>query len=48
MAKSTQKKGGGARKIGRHKAHCLRYKMENRLEKNKTKKLKKHLKRCSK
>ena len=47
MAKD-QKKGGGAKKIGRHKAHCQRYKLENRREKNKIKKMKKHLKTCSK
>ncbi len=32
-----QKKSGGGRKIGRNKNSCAKYKMENRLEKNKAK-----------
>ena len=43
-----QNKGGGARKYGRHKAHCQRYRLENRLEKNKIRKQKKHLKKLQK
>lgn len=47
MAKS-QAKGGGAKKIGRHKTHCAKYKAEGRREKNKAKKIKKHLKMVAK
>lgn len=39
-AKSTAK----GRKIGRNKVYCARYSAENRREKNKKIKLKKHLK----
>ena len=46
--KKSNGKGGGARKYGRHKAHCQRYRLENRLEKNKIKKQNKHLKRIQK
>jgi hypothetical protein len=39
MAKSqNQKKGGGAKKIGRNKLRCQKYKNENRYEKNKKRK----------
>lgn len=34
-----QQKGGGAKKIGRHLADCLRYKMQGRREKNKKRKM---------
>lgn len=33
--------GTGQKKYGRHKSHCLKYKTENRREKNKAKKAKK-------
>lgn len=36
------RKGGGAKKIGRHKAHCQRYRLENRFEKNKLRKQRTH------
>lgn len=38
-------KGGGARKIGRNKETCAKYKLENRRGKNKIKKYKKMLKK---
>ena len=38
-------KGGGARKIGRNKESCAKYKQNNRREKNKIRKWKKMLKR---
>ena len=38
-------KGGGARKIGRNKESCAKYKQNNRREKNKIKKWKKMLKK---
>jgi len=37
-------KGGGARKIGRNKESCAKYKKNNRREKNKIRKWKKILK----
>ena len=46
--KKGGRKGGGAKKYGRHKAHCQRYRLEGRREKNKIKKQKKHLKRVTK
>lgn len=42
--KKNNGKGGGAKKYGRHKAHCAKYKAEGRREKNKKRKMAKHLK----
>ena len=33
--KKSTGKGGGARKYGRHKTHCAKYRAEGRREKNK-------------
>jgi len=38
-------KGGGASKIGRNKERCVKYKQNNRREKNKIRKWKKMLKK---
>jgi hypothetical protein len=40
--------GSGTKKYGRHKSHCLKYKMEGRREKNKKRKIAKHLKMVAK
>lgn len=37
-------KGGGARKIGRSKVKCARYLSRHQREKNKNRRIKKHLK----
>ena len=42
MAKSSQQKGGGARKIGRNKVKCAEYRMKGIREKNKRRKVAKH------
>ena len=39
--KKSTGKGGGARKYGRHKTHCAKYRAEGRREKNKARKQKK-------
>lgn len=42
ISRKRRKEGGkGAKKYGRHLAHCARYKAEGRREKNKTRKQKK-------
>jgi len=48
MAGTKAKGSKKNRKFGRHKAHCARYKAEGRREKNKARKIKKHLKKCLK
>ena len=39
-------KGGGGAKIGRNRVECERYRAQGRREKNKRRKLQKHIKRC--
>ena len=46
--KKVKHSGGGARKYGRHKLHCQKYKTEGRREKNKARKQRKHLKMVEK
>ena len=50
LAKKKRRKdtGKGNKKHGRHKDHCQRYRMLNRREKNKARKMKKHLKMVEK
>jgi len=48
MAGQKAKGSKKNRKFGRHKAHCQRYRIEGRREKNKLKKQKKHEKKCCK
>lgn len=43
--KKGGRKGGGSKKIGRHKVHCARYRAEGRREKNKARKIKKDAKK---
>lgn len=46
--KKRKDKGSGTKKYGRHKLHCAKYKAENRREKNKARKQRKHLKKIAK
>lgn len=46
--KKQSAKGGGAKKIGRHKAHCQRYRLLGKREKNKERKQTKHLNQVAK
>jgi len=39
--KNRKEKGRGAKKYGRHKTHCMRYRSEGRREKNKIRKQRK-------
>ena len=39
--KAHKDKGGGAKKYGRHKKHCMKYRAEGRREKNKLRKARK-------
>lgn len=45
MGKKTRRAHGGSRKIGRNKMKAGIYKNEGRREKNKARRIKKHLKR---
>ena len=41
---ATQKKGGKkGRKVGRNEARCKRYRVQNRREKNKLRRMRKHV-----
>jgi len=42
---STQKKGGGSRKLGRNKKWCESYRLRMQSEKNKKSKMERHIKR---
>lgn len=46
--KNKAGKGGGAKKYGRMKAWCERYRLENRREKNKARKARKEAKKLEK
>ena len=49
MSKTTSgRKSGGARKIGRNKVACERYRLEGRLERNKARKARKEAKKAEK
>ncbi len=45
MGKRTRQRGGSSKKIGRDLAKCQLYRNQHRREKNKIKKLNKHIKK---
>jgi hypothetical protein len=46
--KKRKERGSGTKKYGRNKIKCARYRAEGRLEKNKARRQKKHLKMVAK